>query len=138
MKFSTVLPTLLCALPSQVFAAAKPNVIVFLVDDMGWMNCGVSGSKYYETPNLDRSGSVGAGKVEWLPKGAADPTIVKSVPFNVATGDWQELSTNVPEAGPLGTMRVYLPASQQAVEVDWIEVAPAKGKAQRWNFDAQP
>lgn len=32
----------------------KPNVILFLVDDMGWMDCGVYGSKYYQTPNMDR------------------------------------------------------------------------------------
>ena len=31
----------------------KPNVIVFLVDDMGWMDCGAYGSKYYETPRID-------------------------------------------------------------------------------------
>ena len=34
--------------------ARKPNIIVFLVDDMGWMDCGAYGSKYYETPNMDR------------------------------------------------------------------------------------
>ncbi|MBI5393832.1 MAG: sulfatase [Verrucomicrobia bacterium] len=34
--------------------AKRPNVIVFLVDDMGWMDCGAYGSKYYETPNMDR------------------------------------------------------------------------------------
>ena len=34
--------------------ARKPNVIVFLVDDMGWVDCGAYGSKYYETPNMDR------------------------------------------------------------------------------------
>ncbi len=34
--------------------ARKPNVLMFLVDDMGWMDCGVYGSKYYETPNMDR------------------------------------------------------------------------------------
>src|SRR5688500_8024065 len=34
--------------------ARKPSVIVFLVDDMGWVDCGVYGSKYYETPNIDR------------------------------------------------------------------------------------
>jgi arylsulfatase A-like enzyme len=33
---------------------AKPNVVVFLVDDMGWMDCGAYGSRYYETPNIDR------------------------------------------------------------------------------------
>ena len=31
-----------------------PNIIFFLVDDMGWMDCSVYGSKYYETPNIDR------------------------------------------------------------------------------------
>jgi arylsulfatase A-like enzyme len=35
-------------------SAEKPNVVLFLVDDMGWMDCGVYGSKYYETPNIDR------------------------------------------------------------------------------------
>lgn len=33
---------------------ARPNVVLFLVDDMGWMDCGAYGSKYYETPNMDR------------------------------------------------------------------------------------
>jgi arylsulfatase A-like enzyme len=32
----------------------RPNIVVFLVDDMGWMDCGAYGSKYYETPNIDR------------------------------------------------------------------------------------
>ena len=34
--------------------AKKPNVVFFLVDDMGWMDSGVYGSKYYEKPNIDR------------------------------------------------------------------------------------
>ncbi len=32
----------------------RPNVVLFLVDDMGWMDCGVYGSRYYETPHMDR------------------------------------------------------------------------------------
>ena len=32
----------------------RPNIVFFLVDDMGYMDCGVYGSKYYETPNIDR------------------------------------------------------------------------------------
>ncbi|KAF0178938.1 MAG: N-acetylgalactosamine-6-sulfatase [Limisphaerales bacterium] len=35
-------------------AVRRPNVIFFLVDDMGWMDCGAYGSKYYPTPNMDR------------------------------------------------------------------------------------
>lgn len=33
--------------------ARPPNVILFLVDDMGWTDGGVFGSDYYETPNID-------------------------------------------------------------------------------------
>jgi arylsulfatase A-like enzyme len=32
---------------------SKPNIILFLVDDMGWMDCGAYGSQYYETPHMD-------------------------------------------------------------------------------------
>ena len=42
---------LLIGLPMR--AADKPNVVLFLVDDMGWMDTGVYGSQYYETPNVD-------------------------------------------------------------------------------------
>jgi arylsulfatase A len=42
--------------PVRVSAAgAKPlNFIVFLVDDMGWMDLSCQGSDYYQTPNVDR------------------------------------------------------------------------------------
>ncbi|WP_299460432.1 sulfatase [uncultured Gimesia sp.] len=35
-------------------APSRPNVVLFLVDDMGWMDSSVYGSKYYETPNMER------------------------------------------------------------------------------------
>lgn len=31
----------------------KPNVIFFLVDDLGWTDLGCYGSSFYETPNID-------------------------------------------------------------------------------------
>jgi arylsulfatase A-like enzyme len=43
------------ALQSAASAEApKPNVVLFLVDDMGWIDAGVYGSQYYETPEVDR------------------------------------------------------------------------------------
>lgn len=49
------LVALLCAPCSHATAAeSKPNVVLFLVDDMGWMDCGAYGSEYYESPNMDR------------------------------------------------------------------------------------
>lgn len=35
-------------------APRPPNVILFLVDDLGWRDLGVYGSTFYETPHLDR------------------------------------------------------------------------------------
>ncbi|SOE23187.1 Arylsulfatase A [Spirosomataceae bacterium TFI 002] len=32
----------------------QPNIIFFLVDDMGWMDTSINGSEYYETPNMER------------------------------------------------------------------------------------
>ena len=34
--------------------ASRPNIIFFLVDDMGWTDVGCMGSRFYETPNIDR------------------------------------------------------------------------------------
>ncbi len=50
---------LLLAATAAQAAARRPNLILFLVDDMGWMDCGAYGSQYYETPNIDRLATQG-------------------------------------------------------------------------------
>ena len=37
----------------------QPNIIFFLVDDMGWMDTSINGSEYYETPNMERLAKMG-------------------------------------------------------------------------------
>ncbi len=37
----------------SVSVPSKPNVIVVLVDDLGWRDLGVTGSTFYETPHID-------------------------------------------------------------------------------------
>ena len=32
----------------------KPNILMILIDDMGWMDLGCQGSTFYETPNIDQ------------------------------------------------------------------------------------
>lgn len=39
--------------------ADKPNVVFILVDDFGWSDVGYNGSRFYETPNIDRLASEG-------------------------------------------------------------------------------
>ncbi len=36
--------------PSQI---VNPNVLLIVIDDLGWNDLGCMGSKYYETPNID-------------------------------------------------------------------------------------
>jgi len=38
---------------SPVAAKSKPNIVLILIDDLGWADLGVTGSTYYETPNVD-------------------------------------------------------------------------------------
>ncbi len=33
--------------------AAKLNVVLFLIDDLGWRDIGANGSTYYRTPHID-------------------------------------------------------------------------------------
>jgi hypothetical protein len=40
---------LCCLLFQTALHARQPNVVLFLVDDMGWMDSEPYGSKYYET-----------------------------------------------------------------------------------------
>lgn len=35
-------------------APKKPNILFFLVDDLGWSDIGCFGSRFHETPNIDR------------------------------------------------------------------------------------
>lgn len=57
--FTTALFALVCLLSSWT-EAAQPNVIFFLVDDLGQRDLGCYGSTFYETPNIDRLAKDGA------------------------------------------------------------------------------
>lgn len=45
--------------PAPATDSDRPNVIVFLVDDMGWTDANTYGSDLYQTPNIDRLGRTG-------------------------------------------------------------------------------
>jgi arylsulfatase A-like enzyme len=40
--------------------AGRPNIVLFLIDDLGWRDLGCQGSAFYQTPNLDRLAREGA------------------------------------------------------------------------------
>jgi len=61
MKFIALLLPCLLGLPWFAPAAevARPNIIIFLPDDLGACDLGCYGSTFYDTPNLDRLAVLG-------------------------------------------------------------------------------
>jgi len=55
MRLAALLVFVLSAcLPDSRADSRPPNVVLFLVDDMGWMDSTPYGSEYYETPEMER------------------------------------------------------------------------------------
>ncbi|MFI3322033.1 MAG: sulfatase [Rikenellaceae bacterium] len=60
LLFSSLSIMLLPFGAQEIHAANKAkNVLFILVDDLGWMDLGFMGSKYYETPNIDKLADAG-------------------------------------------------------------------------------
>lgn len=51
----------LISLPSSAVSAAPrpPNIVLFVVDDLGWRDLSCYGSSFYDTPNVDRLAASG-------------------------------------------------------------------------------
>lgn len=54
-----ILPALFFLSCQNAVPPPQPNIILFLVDDMGWTDLGCYGNTFHETPNIDRMASEG-------------------------------------------------------------------------------
>jgi len=70
MFFALVFSLVLCPL---AFAASRPNIVVILVDDMGWSDLGCYGSEI-PTPNLDALAKGGLRFTQFYNTGRCCPT----------------------------------------------------------------
>lgn len=77
--------------------------------------------------------SAGAAHIDWLPGGAQSEAHSVEVRFP-GGDDWQEITADLPADGPLGIVRIYLPAQKQPIQIDWIEIRSADGKKTRTDF----
>lgn len=65
MRSKTCLTTLVLLFASalistpSVYAAAPPNIIFVLADDLGWQDVGFAGAKFFETPHIDKLATQG-------------------------------------------------------------------------------
>ncbi len=59
MPLTRLFPVLLLLMGAGVTSAAKPNVIMVFIDDMGWGDLSCFGNRDAKTPNIDRLASEG-------------------------------------------------------------------------------
>ena len=77
-------------------AAERPNVVVFLVDDLGWTDLGCYGSDLYQTPHIDRLAASGVRFTDAYSACARDSCASNSRVLMVATS-WP-VSTRSPSS----------------------------------------
>ncbi len=58
----SILLAVLCLIPATIHAAdaPRPNIVFFLIDDLGYADCGFNGGKQIHTPHIDALAKEGA------------------------------------------------------------------------------
>ena len=85
-----------------------------------------------------RTQKEGVGRIQWRTEGQEGfPKSGQSRPFEVAGGDWQELTVPLDVKGRLIHLRILMPDVKRPTEIEWIEIRAGDGATQdrkRWDF----
>jgi arylsulfatase A-like enzyme len=114
--------SLLCCLGLK---AQKPNIILIFADDLGYMDCGFTGSKIFETPNLDalsKKGMVFKNAYAGAGNCAPSRACLLSGQYSPRHGVYAVGSTT---RGPIHKMRVVPVKNNQKLNSEIITVAEA-------------
>lgn len=77
-------PVLFLGTPTLPAVETRPNVILILLDDLGWADLGCYGSTYHKTPNIDRLAAEG---MRFTQAYAACP-VCSPTRASILTGKW--------------------------------------------------
>mgnify|MGYP001210001184 FL=1 len=74
-RFGILTAVFLAVLTLECPAAAKPNILFILIDDMGWMDLGCQGNSHVKTPHIDRFATEGVRFTDaYAPAPVCSPT----------------------------------------------------------------
>ncbi len=99
-----LLPLLLWLLaPCAMLPAAQPNIVFFLIDDMGYADCGFNGGKDILTPNIDKLASAGAVLKSFYVQPLCSPTraTLMTGRYPTRTGVYSVVTPGAPWGLPL-------------------------------------
>lgn len=103
---------------------SPPNFLFILIDDMGWRDLGCYGSRFYETPNIDR---LARQSVRFTSAYAACP-VCSPTRASILTGKYParlHLTDWIPGRPQWPTARLLTPAFQQQLPLEEVTLARA-------------
>lgn len=113
----------LLILPTTVIAQDQPNIVFFLVDDLGWADTAGNGSKIYQTPNIDALANEG---MSFKRAYAAHPLCIGSR-FALMTGKYP---ARIKKSKQFGTM----PPNEKTMAEAFKEQGYATFFAGKWHL----
>jgi arylsulfatase A len=121
--------TIASAVAPDLFAAggkvpSKPNIVFILIDDMGWADGACFGSRFYQTPNLDRLAAQGMMFTQaYAACAVCSPTraalMTGKAPARLHITDW------IPGEGNPARSRFRVPSWQQHLPLEEVTIAEA-------------
>jgi arylsulfatase A-like enzyme len=108
-------------------ASRPPNIVYILADDLGWTDLGCQGSKYYETPHIDRLASQGMRLQRYYNSQNCAPTraVLMTGQYAPRTGMY---TVNTLERGAAAERKMNVPANETRLPLD-REILPQALKA---------
>ncbi len=101
----------------------RPNIVFFLIDDMGWRDAGCYGSTFYETPNIDALASEGMLFTNAYASPVCSPTrasiMTGKYPARVHLTDW------IAGRQPNSSYKLLRPEFEQALPLGEVTIAEA-------------
>jgi len=145
----TVLFLLLISISANVYPvsaqeANKPNIVFFLVDDLGWADVGCFGSSFYDTPNIDALAEEGVRFTNaYAACHVCSPTrasiLTGKYPATINLTDWLRGRPNVPFQ-ELSNAVIYqhLPYSETTIAEVLKDVGYSTGIIGKWHLGQDP
>ncbi len=126
MRFLVAVTLALHALPARA-ADAPPNVVLFLIDDLGQRDLGCYGSTFYKTPNVDRMAKDGLKFTDFY---AACP-VCSPTRASVLTGKYPQrvgITDWIPGRKDLPEQRLKRPQIKNELALEEVTIAEALKK----------
>ena len=109
---------------SHAAEAKRPNIVFILIDDLGWADVGCFGSKFYQTPNIDRL----AGQGMRFTDAYAACAVCSPTRASIMTGKYParlHLTDWIPGEGDAPTHALLVPKWRKLLPLEEVTIAEA-------------